>query len=214
MAIRLQEKRDTAANWTSNNPTLLAGEIGYVTDTGQIKVGNGSTAWTSLPYQKPQMIKNYTSAAFTGLEVGGAGVYVQPSNPEVTIAANISGVGLVSSSIWKYTGPLADVVLNNTSVGDTNWHEYELPAGAQRYGLCIFSILCAANYSFGVRPYGSTLDFTNPTSSANIIDPDIGGNGGYIMCPSAYNSGSGKFSVEYKSTNAAANFTLTLIGFI
>jgi hypothetical protein len=45
-----QQRRDTASNWTTQNPTLLAGEIGYETDTGYIKVGDGSTAWTSLAY--------------------------------------------------------------------------------------------------------------------------------------------------------------------
>lgn len=51
MAIkRLQLRRDTASNWTSVNPTLLAGEMGVETDTGKFKVGDGSTAWTSLVY--------------------------------------------------------------------------------------------------------------------------------------------------------------------
>jgi len=50
MTSRLQQRRDTAANWTSNNPTLAAGEIGYETDTAKWKVGNGSTAWASLAY--------------------------------------------------------------------------------------------------------------------------------------------------------------------
>ena len=46
----LRHRRDTAANWTSNNPVLEAGQIGYETDTGRFKFGNGSTAWTSLAY--------------------------------------------------------------------------------------------------------------------------------------------------------------------
>ena len=46
----MQQRRDTAANWTSNNPTLAAGEIGYETNTGKFKVGDGTTAWTSLVY--------------------------------------------------------------------------------------------------------------------------------------------------------------------
>jgi len=45
-----QQRRDTAANWTSANPTLLTGEIGYETDTGKFKIGNGSTVWTGLAY--------------------------------------------------------------------------------------------------------------------------------------------------------------------
>jgi len=50
MAVKIQIRRGTAANWTSTNPTLSVGELAFETDTGKVKVGNGSTAWTSLPY--------------------------------------------------------------------------------------------------------------------------------------------------------------------
>lgn len=50
MANKIQIRRDTAANWTSANPTLSQGEQGYETDTGKLKIGDGSTAWTSLGY--------------------------------------------------------------------------------------------------------------------------------------------------------------------
>ena len=48
--VRLQLRQDTAANWTSVNPTLLAGELGRESDTGKIKIGTGSAAWTALAY--------------------------------------------------------------------------------------------------------------------------------------------------------------------
>jgi hypothetical protein len=48
---QIQVRRDTAANWTSENPTLAEGEIGFETDTGKYKIGDGSTAWTSLKYK-------------------------------------------------------------------------------------------------------------------------------------------------------------------
>jgi hypothetical protein len=50
MTARLQNRRDTAANWTSNNPTLAAGELGLETDTTKYKIGDGATAWNSLAY--------------------------------------------------------------------------------------------------------------------------------------------------------------------
>ena len=50
MAVILQVRRDTAANWTSNNPILLAGEIGFEYDTGLAKIGDGTTDWVNLPY--------------------------------------------------------------------------------------------------------------------------------------------------------------------
>lgn len=43
-------RRGTAAAWTSANPTLSAGEMGIETDTQRSKFGDGTTAWTSLPY--------------------------------------------------------------------------------------------------------------------------------------------------------------------
>jgi hypothetical protein len=46
----IQIRRGTAAQWTSANPTLAAGEQGFETDTGKFKIGTGSTAWTSLSY--------------------------------------------------------------------------------------------------------------------------------------------------------------------
>jgi hypothetical protein len=60
MADQIQLRRDTAANWTSSNPTLASGEFGLETDTDQFKVGDGTTAWTSLGYggiQGPQGIQ-------------------------------------------------------------------------------------------------------------------------------------------------------------
>jgi hypothetical protein len=47
---QLQQRRGTAASWTSTNPTLAAGEIGFESDTGKFKIGTGSTAWASLAY--------------------------------------------------------------------------------------------------------------------------------------------------------------------
>lgn len=53
MAQRIQLRRDTAANWTSVNPTLAQGEMGIETDTKFFKFGDGTTAWTSLAYHVP-----------------------------------------------------------------------------------------------------------------------------------------------------------------
>lgn len=50
--VRIVVRRDTAANWTSANPTLASGEHGFETDTGKFKIGNGSTAWNSLGYKE------------------------------------------------------------------------------------------------------------------------------------------------------------------
>ena len=47
---RIQLKHGLAANWTKNNPVLLAGEMGIETDTLKMKVGDGTTNWSDLGY--------------------------------------------------------------------------------------------------------------------------------------------------------------------
>lgn len=48
--LQVNFRIDTAANWTTNNPTLLAGEPGYESDTGYLKIGDGTTNWVGLAY--------------------------------------------------------------------------------------------------------------------------------------------------------------------
>ena len=68
MAVQIQMRRDTASNWTSNNPTLAAGEWGLETDTGKFKIGDGSTAWTApLAYSSlPSNVLPLAGGAMTG----------------------------------------------------------------------------------------------------------------------------------------------------
>jgi len=53
MASIIQMRRDTAANWTTADPILAEGELGFETDTGLAKLGDGVTAWASLGYWAP-----------------------------------------------------------------------------------------------------------------------------------------------------------------
>lgn len=46
----LIQRYNTAAVWTSNNPVLLNGELGIESDTGKVKLGNGTATWTALDY--------------------------------------------------------------------------------------------------------------------------------------------------------------------
>jgi hypothetical protein len=50
MAARMQQRRGTAAQWTSANPILGSGEIGFETDTIKFKIGNGTSTWSNLTY--------------------------------------------------------------------------------------------------------------------------------------------------------------------
>jgi len=47
--IVLQLRHGLASSWPPVNPVLAVGELGYETDTGLFKIGNGLTGWNSLP---------------------------------------------------------------------------------------------------------------------------------------------------------------------
>ena len=61
---RIQIRRDTAANWASNNPILFAGELGYDLSSGRAKLGNGVSTWKALPFV-PQFSQSATAWSFT-----------------------------------------------------------------------------------------------------------------------------------------------------
>ena len=85
--VRIQIRRGTAAQWTSANPTLAAGEMGVESDTRKTKIGTGSTAWTSLAYANvvPSDLTNtlgdYLEVADRGVANGVASLDAQGQVP-------------------------------------------------------------------------------------------------------------------------------------
>ena len=60
-------RRDTSANWTSVNPIPAQGEPCYETDTGKLKIGNGSDNYVTLPYVSDGGAANLPIASTTTL---------------------------------------------------------------------------------------------------------------------------------------------------
>ena len=136
MATRMQQRRGTASQWTSANPTMIAGEIGFETDTGQFKVGDGSTAWTSLPYFKdtldldiagkaplasPTFTGNVTLPSTTTIgTVSAAEIAVLDGLTSSTAELNkLDGVTASTAEINKLAGLLSSTTELNTLVGIT-----------------------------------------------------------------------------------------------
>lgn len=76
MATLIQIRRDTEANWISNNPILASGEIAFSTDQYKIKIGDGVSNWSSLGYMTatPTEIAAQIDAAVSGLVDSAPGV--------------------------------------------------------------------------------------------------------------------------------------------
>ena len=114
MAVKIQIRRDIASNWTSVNPTLSAGELGFETDTGKLKVGTGSATWTALPYAG--MTPTEVSAAITAA-IGGV-VDLSPSTLDTLneLAAAINDDPNFFNTVSTALGTKQDKV---TGVSDT-----------------------------------------------------------------------------------------------
>ena len=94
---KIQVRRGLASLWTSTNPTLSAGEIGYETDTGLFKIGDGTTTWTSLSY-------NSTVRALTA----GSGISISNTNGNHTIS--LSDPSIQVSDITDFVDGVNDRV--------------------------------------------------------------------------------------------------------
>ena len=104
---QIRIRRDTAANFTSANPTLALGEIAYETDTRNLKVGDGATAWTALPYINPY--RAGTAAAPTSNTVlgGGAGVALQSGAINNTLIGQGAGAAITTQGTITAIGTQA-----------------------------------------------------------------------------------------------------------
>ena len=113
MAYRIQIRRDTSSNWTSNNPILLQGEFGYELNTGYAKIGDGQTAWTALDYFGGTGPSGPMGA--TG-SVGATGqaVYILGSTGYV-FSPGASGIGFTGSGVTNITSDGNYVTVTITS---------------------------------------------------------------------------------------------------
>ncbi len=88
----IQVRRGTVAVWAATNPILADGELGGETDTGKLKVGDGVTAWASLPYS------GTTATATSGVRgvtipAGSLDVWKAARNASATESAEIVCIG-------------------------------------------------------------------------------------------------------------------------
>ena len=92
MAIRIQLRRDTTANWASVDPVLAEGEAGYDLDTGELRIGDGSTAYSGLtPISgggggAVDSVNGYTGV----VTLAASDVGAQPSDSDLTAIAGLT----------------------------------------------------------------------------------------------------------------------------
>jgi hypothetical protein len=151
MATRMQQRRGTASQWTSANPILNAGEMGWESDTNKFKIGDGTNHWASLDYfidQSSTVNPSFgTSIIFEGATADSYETTLQvtdPTDDRTITLPNVSGTVIT-------TGNLSDI----TNIG-------------------VFTSTITMEGS-SADDYELTLSAGNPTADRTITFPDATG---------------------------------------
>jgi hypothetical protein len=134
----------TRANWAARNPILLPGEIGFETDTGNQKIGNGVEGWNKLHYygspghwgefssnaNQSATANTPTEVTYTNTDAAGDGVRIElgtritVNNPgvyvfEFNLQLSNADTQIHDAHFWlrkNNSGSAGDVPLTTTAV--------------------------------------------------------------------------------------------------
>jgi outer membrane lipoprotein SlyB len=179
-------RRDLAATWTSVDPVLSAGEIGLESDTGKIKLGDGSTEWTELDYFYGSLENaNYVESLVAGTGLTITGNSGSGSTPTISLPQS---VGTSASPTF------AQITIGNLPVNDShvatkayvdgiaasiNWHQFAQLA-------TLIELPNTPTYDNGTNGVGARL-----TASSNerlFIDGTNASNGNRIVVKNQANT--------------------------
>lgn len=186
---QMQQRHDTAANWTAENPILALGELGLETDTGQWKGGDGVTHWNDLDYLG---VGPEGPAGPPGgvTDVGGNTGSVSPV--EVYTAASDSG-RLVFHV--KDFGAVGDGVADDTSALQAAFDAAEEAGGTVYIGGTTNTVyritgpvlingdtgLYGDTFKGGTVGNGSVIKLDSPTAQVRVGDRSSDGNRGAAL---------------------------------
>lgn len=106
LKTRFKNATNTENNWKSKNPVLLNGEIAYSSDVNKFKVGNGTSKWADLPYNKAQSTEKLATSRMVSTSSKGdfdmAFNFDGSSNAEATLKYYNCKVNVNNASNYKY----------------------------------------------------------------------------------------------------------------
>ena len=140
MAVRMQQRRGTAAQWVStdsgNGPILNAGEIGWESDTNKFKIGDGTKTWIQLDYfadidsiVNPAFGSSITFEGATANDYETVLAITDPTADRTITLPNVTGTVITTGNLSDITdiGVFTSTIVMEGSSADA--HELTLSAG-------------------------------------------------------------------------------------
>jgi hypothetical protein len=182
MATRMQQRRGTATQWTTANPTLAPGEIGFETDTNQFKIGDGVNQWEDLSYFKNLedlggSLDDYVPLTTKGQANGVASLNAQGVIPseqipslvgldtEITTAVNNAVTALVDGAplALNTLNELAAALGDDANYAQTILGQYDILAGSQQ------------GHTDALNAHGTTSPVVGATDTQTLTNKTISG---------------------------------------
>jgi hypothetical protein len=180
MATQIKLRRDTAANWTQANPVLALAEPGFETDTGKLKIGDGSTAWSNLEYFVTEGVvdltgyatEQFVNSAIENIEIPG----VDNSFDHIELTGRTVATGVIVEFVKPENTSLVDIIDDGLTL--------TRPAGE---GAGLINIAVEVNWDPGTSPANTrwnwdgwtnldTVKTRNYASLRQTLKHRIGGN--------------------------------------
>jgi hypothetical protein len=182
---KIQVRRDTAANWTSTNPTLAAGEIGYDTTNNKFKIGTGSNTWSQLIYQTDASLLSgaatLTTLTTTGAVVVGGNLTVNGTTTSINSSTlQVDDKNIELGSVAEAVGIVGSVengtstVLTSTSYNFIVGQSVTRTAGVAYAGGTIASIVSPTEFTV-TGTFGATGSVTLTIGGATDVTADGAG---------------------------------------
>jgi hypothetical protein len=167
MATRMQQRRGTAAQWTSANPILNAGEMGWESDTNKFKIGDGTNHWADIDYfidqsstVNPSFGSSITFEGATANDYETTLAVTDPTADRTITLPNATGTVVLADGSGNVTVSGNLTVQGTTTTIDSS------------------TIAVTNSFTFegsSADDYETTLTVTDPTADRTITLPNVSG---------------------------------------
>lgn len=190
MRERIRLRRDSALNWSTNNPILASGEPGVEIDSNRLKIGNGVTRWNNLQYL-------VADSSLSNLIIGDGNFNaIHWSPPDRLNIVGSGGTSVIFDDTTNTVSINVPVSVNNNNIAN-------FTPGITPSGLPIITSVDGLTVATGIS---STLvsDFKSAVSG---LLPSVSGSG-YVLSSFSNNS----YTISVTGLQPSGNYITNISG--